>query len=117
MATVRCFAHAGLSHAFVANYSQQQAYHALTMFKQPYMGRETLSPSTSVVANSTADTLGVSGSRVLNIQVTPGERVHFEVTPQGQTLRVPDANSPIMEGNEVLEWGTGWRISFLEVTP
>jgi hypothetical protein len=117
MATVRLFAHAGLSHAFVANYSQQQAYHALTMFKQPYMARQKLSPSTSVVADSTADTLGVAGARVLNVQVNPGERVHYEVTPQGQTLRVPDSSSPIMEGNEVIDWGTGWRISFLEVTP
>lgn len=114
-ATVRCFAHSGVSHAFVADDGGRQDFHAVPMLKQPYLARETLTASTGAAVSS-ASGLGASGSRVLAVQVDPGKRVHYEITPSSQTLRTADTSSPVTEGNNMFHWGTGWTISLLEVT-
>lgn len=114
-ATVRCFAHAGISHAFVANYSGQQSFHALTLYKEPYLARESLTVDTSTAVSS-QPALGAANSRILRVQVQPGKRVHYEVTPAGHAARTADTSSPILEGNDQVEWGSGWSISVLEAS-
>ncbi len=116
-ATVRCFSHVGVSMAFVANYSQQQSFNGLTQLKQPYIGRETLTADVAAVF-STPATLAPSNSRVLFVQVQSGKRVHYEISPPGRPSGPVAAttDSPILQGDEQFDWGSGWVISFLECT-
>lgn len=116
-AAVRCFSYAGVSQAFVANFAQQKANESKSMFKEPYLGREHLTPDTGTPATSTT-ALSPEHSRVLLVQVQPGKRVHYEISPPGR-LNGPvaaDTSSPITEGDETFEWGRNWIISLLEVT-
>lgn len=49
------------------------------------------------------------------IQVQSGKVVHYEVTTQPEaTASVASSDSPVMSGDTVLNFGPGWRISFLE---
>lgn len=114
-ATVRLFSHTGLSHAFVASYSDQQAFHAMTMLKQPYLARALITADTGAAQATTTD-LSPDKCKLLHIQVQPGKRVHYEVTPKGQTARVADTSSPVMEGDDNIEWSSGWTISLLEAS-
>lgn len=114
--TVRCFSFKGLSIAKVSSYADQQSFPSMTMFAQPYLGREVIEAN-SGAQSSTPATLAPEHARILYVQVAPGGRVHYELTPKGQDLRVADDSSPIIEGNEAFEFGSGWTISIKEVTP
>jgi hypothetical protein len=112
-ATVRLFTHAGLALAHVANFAEQKADQSISLLKQPYLARANITVDTGTPQSSTAD-LSPQHTRLLHIQVEPGKRVHIELTPEGQTLRVADTSSPIYEGDDQVEFGRGWIVSLLE---
>lgn len=116
-ATVRMFAHAGLTQAFVANFSEQKADQSLHLLKQPYLARLSVTVDTGTPQASTS-ALSPSGCRLLHIQVQPGKRVHIEVNPPGRSggAATADTSSPVIEGDEQIEWGSGWLVSLLEAS-
>lgn len=110
---VRVFAHSGLSTPPVKGTSGRFTSDSLFLLKQPYLAGETLSASgtaTSTVAGTAPD-----GTALFFIQVAPGGRIAFEVTPSGHTARVATATgSPVIEGNTQVEAGPGWILSCIE---
>jgi len=111
------FAHSGIAHAHVASDAGRQDFHALTMLAPPYIAREMITATTGS-AQSSAAALGATGARVLAIQVDPGKRVHYEINPPGRTGGpvTADTSSPIIEGHDMIPWGSGWLISLLEAS-
>lgn len=114
-AIVRLFSHAGLALAHVASYAEQKADQSISLLKQPYLARASVTVDTGTPQTTTAD-LAPQHTRLLRIQVEPGKRVHIELTPEGQTLRTADTSSPIYEGDDQVEFGRGWLVSVLEAS-
>lgn len=116
MATVRIFTHHGLTAAELASGGKRPVTDAVFLFKEPYLAGETLTPTTGAAASSSADT-APRGTAILRIQIDGGKRVHYEVTPSnGQALREATVNSPIISGDDMVDFAEGYRISMLEVT-
>lgn len=115
MATVRIFSYSELLAASIRPTANRPITDGLFLFKEPYLNNETLSPDTSTAATSAAAT-APANTKLLKAQVSSGDRVHYEVTPLGQDLRVATSNSPIISGDEIFNFGEGYIISFLEVT-
>lgn len=115
MATVRIFAYSELVVASIRPTAGRPITEGLFLLREPYLGNETLTPSTSVADNSDADN-APEDTKLLRVQVNGADQVYYEVTPANQTLRVATSNSPVLSGEELLNFGEGWRISFLEVT-
>jgi hypothetical protein len=116
-ATVRLFAHSGISMAHVANYSEQRADQSIALLRQPYLGRATMTVDTGAPQSSPAG-LSPQHSRILLIQVDPGKRCHYEISPPGRSGGpvAADTSSPVVEGDEQLEWGPDWSISLIEAS-
>lgn len=112
-AVVNLFAYVGVSHAFVANYAQQQAFHAMTLLKQPYLARQSMTADTGA-AQTSGLALSPEHTKLLHVQVEPGKRIRYEVTPKGYDARIADTASPVLEGTEPIEFGPGWTISIIE---
>jgi hypothetical protein len=79
----------------------------------PYLGRDLLQCSPDRADMSDPDIANQHTLAVV-VQVEAGKRVHAELTPDGQELRVADIGSPVIEGNVELAFGPGWVISVLE---
>ena len=112
---VRSFTYSGLMTANVVNsgggrYSSDSVF----LLKPPYLSNETLTANTVTAVTSAVATSTPNEIRLLQVQVAPGGRVHYEVTPQGHTLREATTDSPVISGDQLMHFGTGWRISFLE---
>ncbi len=114
-ATVRMFSHAGIATAFVASHAEQLSFPALTLLQQRYLARASITATTGSAQSSSA-ALAPANTRLLHVQVEPGKRVHYELTPNGQTAVAADTSSPIVEGNTILQFGSGWTISLLEAS-
>lgn len=114
-AQARLFTYAGISQAFVANFSQQKSDNSIALLKQPYLARANITVDTGTPQASTAD-LSPEHTRILHVQVAPGQRVHIEINPPGRTNGpvTADTSSPIVEGDEQFEFGRGWLVSLLE---
>jgi hypothetical protein len=112
-AIVTLYSWKGLSIAHVANYAEQQSFPSLTMLRQPYLARASIT-ATTAFAQATTSALSPEHTRLLQVQVEPGKRVRYEVTPNGQTARVADDQSPAIEGSELIDFGSGWTISIIE---
>lgn len=115
MATVRIFTYSELLSAPISASVGRPIADSLFLLREPYLDNETLSPSTGVAANSSADTAPVK-TKLLKVQVNPGERVHYEVTPSGQNLRTATTDSPLTSGEQIFSFNEGDRISFLEAS-
>lgn len=115
MANVRIFSYPSLISARVSPTSGRPSTDSFFLLKEPYLGAELLTPTTGVAATSLAATAPAE-TNLLKAQVDPGIRVHYEVTPNGQTLRTATTNSPIISGDEFFYFGEGYRISFLETS-
>ena len=115
-AVVRLFAHAGMVALPIASYSGQQSFHANFALKQPYLSRQMITADTGGAQTSNAALSDSEHTKLLRVEIQPGKRVHYEVTPAGATLRVADTSSPILEGNDALEFHRGWLISLLEAS-
>lgn len=116
-ATVRCYTHSGMQALPINSTAGAMLTNGQYMLKQPYLYGEVLIASTGASVESTPDTLAPATNqhiKVLHIQVQPGKRVHYEVTPHGRTVRLATVASPIMLDGTVAEFGPGWSVSVLE---
>ena len=109
---VRIYSHAGLSMPKVNAGSGRYSTDSLFVLKQPYLAGEVLVADVAAVTSSANTT--PTGANLLHVQVAPGGRIHYEITPTNQTLRVATTSSPVLEGNTQLECGPGWRLSVIE---
>lgn len=90
-------------------------YDSVMMFKNPYLGGEVItSADTSTAASSSAAT-APTGTAIAMLQVQPGKRVGYEVTPAGFTERVATSSSPTVTGDQTIHFGPGWTISVIEL--
>lgn len=115
-ATVRCYTHAGMISAPVSSYGGQKSENAVWLLRQPYIATDTLSCDTSNADSSAEGQFDSANSCLLKVEVQNGKRVHYEITPNGQTLRVATSASPTVIGEETMHFGPGWRISVLEAS-
>lgn len=119
-AEVKCFAHSAVVPASVvpggpggSRYSAD----SVQMLKQPYMARETLSPTTGSAASSSSS-LAPSGANLLRVQIEVGKTVYIEVNYSGREGGEVTAtsDSPSYSGDVTLEWGPGRTLSVLEAS-
>lgn len=117
MASVRVFAFPGLtSLAISSGGSNRPNNDSLYVLTHPATGRETLTVDTATAVTTAAD-LAPAKTKMLQIQVDPGIRVHMEITPENiVTPAVADSTSIIVSGDTLIHFGPGWRASFLQVT-
>lgn len=52
-------------------------------------------------------------TKVLRVEVPDGDAIRYEIGPTS-TIRVPSANSPILQGINVFEFSPGWQFSFID---
>ncbi len=115
--TVRLHTYSGMQSLPVASYGGQLSTNGMFLLKEPYLHGEVLTADTGAAVSSTPATLAPSTDqnvKVLRVQVQPGKRIHYEVTPGGQDARVATISSPIMLDGSVITFGPGWALSVLE---
>lgn len=115
MATVRIFSYSKLVVAEIAATAGRPVTDGIFLLREPYLGNETLTPDTVTAATSQVAT-AAEETRILKVQVDPGQTVHYEVTPANQDLRTATSDSPKISGDELFNFGEGWRVSFLEAS-
>lgn len=85
------------------------------VWKEPYLAKEKLTVDTVTPVSSSADLSASANGRLLRVQCDPGVRVHYEVTVRGATLVPATTSSPILSGDDQIEWQRGWTLSLLQV--
>jgi len=101
--------------AAVSSYSGQRGDNAVYLLTQPYLAKESLTVDSVSIASDVA--LSAAGeTKLLQVQVQSGKKVHYEITPSGATLREATTDSPIISGDETLHFCGGFRISFIEAS-
>ncbi len=113
-AIVRIFTHSAIVTAPVSPGSGRFSSDSISQLKQPPEGREMFTVG-AVTASTSASATATGSTRLLLIQVQPGKRVHYEVSP-GTTVTAATSTSPVCSGDTVLQFGPGWSVSFLENT-
>jgi len=113
VATVRVFAHTGVTTAPVAPGAGRYTTDSIPLMKQPYLARETITPDVST-AVSTAAATAPNKTALFNVQIETGKRVAIEVNPQNRSV-VATADSPQYTGNVTFEAGPEWSLSMLEI--
>ena len=112
-AIVRVFGISGLLTAEVQ--SNRGVTDSVQMIKYPVLGRDLLTCDTGS-ADLSETTASPAGANLAMIQVQAGKTVHFEVIPNAALAVTADTTSPTMSGQQLLQWGPGWRISVLEAS-
>jgi hypothetical protein len=117
MANVRVFAFPGLTSLPISSGgSNRPNSDSLYVLTHPATGRANLAVDT-VTPVTTAANLAPAKTKMLQIQVDPGIRVHMEITPSNVGAPVAaDSTSIIISGETLIHFGEGWRASFLQVT-
>lgn len=115
MATVRVFSYSELLSASINPSVGRPIGDSLFLLREPYLQNETLSPTTGSAATSAAATAPAK-TKLLKVQVDPGSRAHYEVTPRDQDLRTATTDSPLTSGEQTFSFNEGDRISFLEAS-
>jgi hypothetical protein len=112
--TVRAYACSGVVAMPISSYSDQLSTNGQFMLRMPYLAGEVLTADTGAAVASAAPLSASQSVKMLYVQVQPGKRVHYEITPKGHTAREATTSSPIMKDEQVLLFGEGWAISVLE---
>ena len=106
----------GMIPAAVASYGGQKTENAVWLLKQPYLAKQALTVDDSVAVSSSALLSESQNVKILRIEVQTGKRVRYEVTPPGHEPRTATNSSPIIYGEETIQFGPGWLISLIEAT-
>jgi hypothetical protein len=112
-ALVRCFTHDGVVSVPVANQALQASDTAFLLLKQPYRAKESLTVEGSTVSTDAAT--APNGVTCIVIEVQTGKEVGYEITTENAELRSATTDSPRLTGRNVLQFGAGWRASFIEI--
>jgi hypothetical protein len=112
-AIVRIFGISGLLTAEVQ--SNRGHTDSVQLIKYPVLGRDLLN-CTTTSSDVSELSASPSGANLAMVQVQAGKTVHFEVIPTSYPLVEADETSPTMSGQQMLQWGPGWRISVREAS-
>ena len=111
-AIVRIFTHSSLVAAPVSAGSGRLSGELGGLLKQPQDSREKFVVGTD---RHVASQPAPRSAGFLIVQVQEGKRVHYELTPESRELVIPNDSSPVLtDGQHILQYGPGWRASFLE---
>jgi len=113
MTKVRCFSFSGMIALPVASYAGSRGENSVWLLKAPYLGSETIEASSTAVSSGPSLSSNAA-TGLLRIEVDPGKRVRYEVTPTGHDPRVATQDSPVLYGEETIHFGPGWTISLVE---
>lgn len=114
-AAVRCYAYSGVKVIPVASGSGQYVAHSAFFWKEPYLARETLTASTGAAVGTSAALAESNGASCLRVQVESNKRVHIEINPPSRSVQAT-TDSPIISGEQTVDFGPGWSISVLEAS-
>jgi hypothetical protein len=112
-AIVRLFSYSSLVSAPVSPVSGRLSTDSVSQLKQPYLAREKLTISSS---QTSAAATAPTGTRLLMVQVQEGKTVNYEISPENADVTEADQTSPTLTGDQVFQFGSGWRIAFIENT-
>lgn len=112
-ATVRVYTYVGTIAMPQSSNSGAYITNGQWMLKYPYLVGEVLTAGTGAAVTS-AEATAPAAAKMVHIQIQPGSRCHFEITPGGQPLREATTDSPIMKEELVTLFGPEWRLSVLE---
>jgi hypothetical protein len=118
-ATVRLFAHDGINTLPVASDAGQFRGNSMFVLRQPYLAREKIEADSGSATTTAADLSASQHTRVLRVEIEPGKRLAYEVSPPGRNGGTPvdaDSSSPVASGDIELEFGFNYRLSVLDVT-
>lgn len=110
-ATVRVYYHSSVTTAPVDAASGRYSTDSVPLLKQPYLGREVLSATTSGEVRTAG---APAGTRLARIQVQEGKTATFEVDPGINRAQEADDLSPTISGEQIVECGPGWKFGFKE---
>jgi hypothetical protein len=118
-ASVRLFAHDGINTLPVASDAGQFRGNSMFVLRQPYLAREKIEADGSNATSSAAALSESAHTRVLRMEIEPGKRVAYEISPPGRNGGTPvaaDSSSPVASGDVEFEFGLRYVISLLDVT-
>ena len=117
---VRLFGHDGLARIRVPLVHQ---FHADSVFqlRQPYLWRQNLTTNGTTPVASVIATVAGGGpdkTALLRIEVPDGQTIRYEVNTPGRPGGAvnADANSPLLTGRDVINFGLGWTISIIDAS-
>lgn len=113
-AIVRLFSYHTLISAPVSPVSGRLSTDSVSQLKQPYLAKESLTVSSSSQTSAAATAPG--STRLLMVQVQEGKTVNYEISPANADVTEADQTSPTLTGDQVFQFGEGWRIAFIENT-
>ena len=111
--TVRIFGYSGLTRITVVHDGGVGGQDSVYVLTQAYTWRQQLtadavavsSIAAAVPANRTLDP-----TTLLRIEIPDGQAIRYEVNHSGRNIAA-DANSPILSGNNQIQFGPGWLLS------
>ena len=114
---VRIFGHDGLVRMPVTNQGGQFSSDSVFQLRQPYLWAQKLTTNGTTPVASTAAALPAGQTQdktsVLRIEIPDGQSIRYEVNPPGRNVAA-STSSPIMSGNNQLQFGVGWTISIID---
>lgn len=113
-AQVRVFTYSEVITAPVAASSGRYSSDSVGLLKNPYEGKDLVTPDTSTPQTTDA-AIATNATRLAQVMVEPGKIVHYETIPSGQS-RTVTTDSPYISGTVLLHFGPGWQLSFLEAS-
>ena len=111
---VKLFAYSGLIPAPVVA-GNRLSYDSVQLLKNPYLAGEVLSSPDSATADTSSTATAPAETQIALVQVQPGKRVGYEVTPGGRDARIATAASPTLQGETTIQFGPGWVLSVIEL--
>ena len=81
--------------------------------KYPLLGRYSFRSGIATGEVSPAS-IATPNTVALWVQVAPGKRIHYELMPSSRETVDATEASPVLEGDAVIQFGPGWRISIRE---
>lgn len=112
-ALVRCFSFTGVTTAPVNAASGRYTSDSVSLMKNPYLARQSITASTGSAQNTSAE-LTPSHAKLLQVQIQPGKIVAIEVNPPNRSAEA-DVDSQYFSGDIMLECGPGWTLSIREI--
>lgn len=106
----------GMIPASVASYGGQKTENAVWLLKQRYIAKEAITVDENGALSSGAPLSENQNVKILRVEVQNGKRVRYEMNPPGLDTRTATNSSPILYGEEPLQFGPGWTISIIEAT-
>ena len=116
---VRLFGHAGLTKMHVMN-AHQLFTDSVFQLAQPYLwasGALQTNGATPVSYTNNALPAGQTkdNTDILRVEIPDGQAIRYEIN-NGTRNVAPSVNSPRLEGNNQIKFGSGWQFSFIDAS-